>query len=108
MLCGIPPFISDNTEKMYDLITHSELKFPKKIPVSENAKVWFEYFLAIIECWDNEEGNYLDHFQNYNVDDIPYWSGVQFSVMCIEGVLILLIFVIIYTVVMTYFYDQKL
>ena len=38
MLFGIPPFYSKNTEKMFDLITKAELKFPKKINVSEGAK----------------------------------------------------------------------
>ena len=38
MLCGIPPFYSNNTEKMYELITRAELKFPKKIPLSDNSK----------------------------------------------------------------------
>ena len=38
MLFGIPPFYSKNTEKMFDLITKAELKFPKKINVSEDAK----------------------------------------------------------------------
>ena len=30
MLCGIPPFYCENTEKMYELITQAELKFPKR------------------------------------------------------------------------------
>ena len=38
MLFGIAPFYSKNTEKMFDLITKAELKFPKKINVSEDAK----------------------------------------------------------------------
>ena len=38
MLCGIPPFYCDNNEKMYELIMHAELRFPKKIQVSDNAK----------------------------------------------------------------------
>ena len=38
MLCGIPPFYSENTEKMFELITKAELKFPKKINISEEAK----------------------------------------------------------------------
>ena len=38
MLCGIPPFYCDNTEKMYELITKAELRFPKKIQISQNAK----------------------------------------------------------------------
>ena len=38
MLCGIPPFYCDNTEKMYGLITRAELRFPKKINISDTAK----------------------------------------------------------------------
>ena len=38
MLCGIPPFYCDNNEKMYELIMHADLRFPKKIPISDNAK----------------------------------------------------------------------
>ena len=38
MLYGIPPFYSKNTEKMFKLITKSDLKFPKKIQISDNAK----------------------------------------------------------------------
>ena len=38
MLYGIPPFYSKNTEKMFELITKSDLKFPKKIQISDNAK----------------------------------------------------------------------
>ena len=38
MLCGIPPFYCDNTEKMYEMITRAELKFPKRINISNTAK----------------------------------------------------------------------
>ena len=38
MLCGIPPFYCDNTEKMYGLITRAVLRFPKKINISDTAK----------------------------------------------------------------------
>ena len=38
MLFGIPPFYSNNYEKMFDLITESQLRFPRKIIVSEDAK----------------------------------------------------------------------
>jgi serum/glucocorticoid-regulated kinase 2 len=38
MLFGIPPFFCENVEKMFELITKSELKFPKKIKTSEEAK----------------------------------------------------------------------
>ena len=38
MLCGIPPFYCDNTERMYELITRADLRFPKKINISKTAK----------------------------------------------------------------------
>lgn len=37
MLCGIPPFFAENLERMYDLIKAGQLRFPKKIRLSENA-----------------------------------------------------------------------
>ena len=38
MLYGVSPFYSKNTEKMFDLITKSDLKFPKDKKISEEAK----------------------------------------------------------------------
>jgi serum/glucocorticoid-regulated kinase 2 len=38
MLCGIPPFYSENIEKMYELIQTAELRFPKKIKISSDAQ----------------------------------------------------------------------
>ena len=45
MLCGIPPFYNDNLERMYELIKISELKFPKKIKISDEAKNLIMRFL---------------------------------------------------------------
>ena len=38
MLCGVPPFYSENLERMYEMIKFGTLKFPKKTTLSENAK----------------------------------------------------------------------
>lgn len=38
MLCGIPPFYNENIERMYELIKHSEIRFPRKIKISDDAK----------------------------------------------------------------------
>ena len=38
MLFGVPPFFNENIEKMYELITKGELRFPKKFQVTEEAK----------------------------------------------------------------------
>ena len=67
-----------------------------------------EYLLAILECSDkDEEGNQLSYYQNYNVDDMHCWTNPHFTVMCVLAVIITFIFIIICTVVMTIFYEQK-
>ena len=38
MLCGVPPFYTENLERMYEMIKVGVLKFPKKITLSEDAK----------------------------------------------------------------------
>jgi serine/threonine protein kinase len=38
MLCGIPPFYNENIERMYDLIKLSNLRFPKRVQISDDAK----------------------------------------------------------------------
>lgn len=38
MLCGLPPFYTENLDKMYELIKSGPLRFPKKINLSEDAK----------------------------------------------------------------------
>ena len=38
MLCGLPPFYMENLDKMYDMIQNSQVKFPKRINLSDSAK----------------------------------------------------------------------
>jgi serum/glucocorticoid-regulated kinase 2 len=38
MLCGIPPFYNENIERMYELIKLAELRFPRKIKISQDAQ----------------------------------------------------------------------
>ena len=38
MLCGLPPFYVENLDKMYDMIKSSQVKFPKRVNLSEDAK----------------------------------------------------------------------
>ena len=67
-----------------------------------------EYLLAILECSDkDEEGNQLSYYQNYNVDDMHCWTNPHFTIMCVLAVFVTFIFIIICTVVMTIFYEQK-
>lgn len=38
MLFGLPPFYHDNIQRMFEMIKTGELRFPKKIQVSDCAK----------------------------------------------------------------------
>ncbi len=38
MFCGLPPFYVDNVDKMYEMIQKNEVKFPKRVNLSQNAK----------------------------------------------------------------------
>jgi len=38
MLYGLPPFFNENMDRMYELIRLAELKFPRKIAISNEAK----------------------------------------------------------------------
>ena len=38
MLCGVPPFYSENINDMFDLILKGNLRFPKKIPLTDEVK----------------------------------------------------------------------
>ena len=38
MLCGLPPFYVENLDKMYEMIQNSQVKFPKRINLSDEAK----------------------------------------------------------------------
>lgn len=74
MLFGLPPFYCDNNERMYQLIIHADLKFPKKIPVSENAKDLIRKLLN--KNPDNRLGSINDF------DDIkkhPFFEGLNFN-----------------------------
>ena len=76
MLCGIPPFYCDNTEKMYELITHAELKFPKKIPVSDNAKDLIRKLLI------KKQNNRLGVQKGFNeIRTHPFFSGFDFDAL---------------------------
>ena len=76
MLCGIPPFYSENTEKMYDLITHAELKFPKRIPLSDDSKDLIKQLL--IKNQNNRLGakNGFEDIQKH-----PFFSGFDFEAL---------------------------
>ena len=76
MLCGIPPFYCDNTEKMYELMTHAELRFPKKIPLSDASKDLLKKLL--VKKPDNRLGtkNGFEEIRNH-----PFFSNFDFQAL---------------------------
>ena len=76
MLCGIPPFYCENTERMYELITNAELRFPKRIPLSDNAKDLIKKLL--IKKQDNRLGV---HKGFEEIKAHPFFQGFDFEAL---------------------------
>ena len=76
MLCGIPPFYCENNEKMYELIINAELKFPKKIPISEEAKDLLRKLLI------KKQNNRLGSQKGFDEIKVhPFFSGFNFEAL---------------------------
>ena len=76
MLCGIPPFYCDNNEKMYELIMHAELRFPKKIPISENSKDLLKKLLV------KKQNNRLGAKNGFaEIKVHPFFAGFDFDAL---------------------------
>ena len=76
MLCGIPPFYSENNEKMHELITNAELKFPKKIPLSDNTKDLLKKLLV------KKQHNRLGAKNGFEEIKIhPFFDGFDFNAL---------------------------
>ena len=76
MLYGVSPFYSKNTEKMFDLITKSDLKFPKNIDTSEEAKDLIKKLL--IKKQDLRFGS-EGGFQT--IKNHPFFKGFDFKAL---------------------------
>jgi len=74
MLCGIPPFYCDNNEKMYELIMHAELRFPKKLPISETSKDLLKKLLI------KKQNNRLGSQKGFEeIKAHPFFEGFDFD-----------------------------
>ena len=76
MLYGVSPFYSKDTEKMFDLITKSDLKFPKNIETSEEAKDLIKKLL--IKNQDLRLGS-EGGFQT--IKNHPFFKGFDFKAL---------------------------
>ena len=76
MLFGIPPFFSENVEKMYSLITNSELRFPKKFKVSDDAK---DLLVKLLEKNQKERFGINGGFEE--IKKHPFFKGMDFKAL---------------------------
>ena len=76
MLFGIPPFFSENVEKMYSLITNSELRFPKKFKVSDDAK---DLLAKLLEKNQKERFGINGGFEE--IKKHPFFKGMDFNAL---------------------------
>ena len=76
MLCGIPPFYCENTDKMYELITNAEVKFPKRITLSIVTKDLIKKLL--VKKQKNRLGakNGFDEIRTH-----PFFSNFDFQAL---------------------------
>ena len=76
MLFGIPPFFCDNQEKMYQLITRADLRFPKKINASDDAKDLLEKLLI------KDQDQRLGSKSGFNeIRQHPFFKGFDFDAL---------------------------
>lgn len=76
MLCGIPPFYNENLERMYELIKLSELRFPKKIKISNEAQDIITKFLDRNQNTRLGSKQGLAEFKNH-----PFFSKIDFDLV---------------------------
>ncbi|MCQ2821111.1 MAG: protein kinase [archaeon] len=74
MLFGLPPFYCDNNERMYQLIIHSEVKFPKKIPASDNVK---DFIKKLLNKNPEKRLGSINDFED--IKKHPFFSGLNFD-----------------------------
>ena len=76
MFFGIPPFFCDNQEKMYQLITRAELRFPKKINISDDAKDLLQKLLI------KDQDERLGAKSGFNdIKAHPFFKGFDFDAL---------------------------
>ena len=76
MLFGIPPFFCENVEKMFELITKAELRFPKKFKISDEAKDFLGKLLT-----KNQKGRFGINGGFEEIKKHPFFKGIDFKAL---------------------------
>ena len=76
MLFGILPFYASNIEKMFDLITKGNVKFPKIVPVSPEAKDLIKKLLTKNQDLRLGAKNGFEDIKNH-----PFFNGFDFEAL---------------------------
>lgn len=95
MLFGIPPFYSENVDRMYDLTRLAELKFPKKITIGSDAQD------IITKLLDKNPNARLGSKNGINeIKAHPFFLNIDFDLVFKKKVIfkyiLILIFIILY------------
>jgi len=76
MLCGVPPFYVDNLDVMYEMIKCSNVKFPKRLALSKDAKS------IIIDLLEKKPEERLGHKKGLEeIKNHPFFAKVDFDMI---------------------------
>ena len=76
MLCGLPPFYVENLDKMYDMIKNSQVKFPKRIKLSDEAK---DVILKLLEKNPKKRLGSQDGIEE--IKKHPFFASLDFNLI---------------------------
>ena len=76
MLCGLPPFYTDNLDKMYDSIKNNPVKFPKKINLGEDTK---DIIKKLLEKNPKKRLGYENGIED--IKSHPFFSSIDFTLV---------------------------
>ena len=76
MLCGLPPFYTDNLDKMYDSIKNNPVKFPKKINLGEDTK---DIIIKLLEKNPKKRLGYENGIED--IKSHPFFASIDFNLI---------------------------
>ena len=74
MLSALPPFYSENAEKMYQMITQKELKFSTRVSISDDAK---DLITKLLDKNPSKRFGKNSGFKE--IKEHPFFKGIDFD-----------------------------